>query len=139
MREQPLKVLVCGGDTHSLDRIARTLIEEGVMVKTTTRLIDSLCFSHQEWDVLLIDLDGLNSFLTSLLPVIRRRFARLYMVGISTQSAQDVSFLSYYGIKFDDYLFDLPHSEDLIIRLPQLAASYLCDIGSVRPELITGG
>ncbi len=131
MDEQPLKVLVCGGDPHSLDRIAGALVEEGVMAKTTSRLIDSLCFSQQEWDILLIDLDGLNSFLTSLLPVIRRRFSRLYMVGISTQPAHDVSFLSYYGIKFDDYLFDLPHPEDLIVRLPQLAASYLCEAGPV--------
>jgi hypothetical protein len=131
MIEQPLKILVCGGNTGSLDDMAKVLAEEGVMVKTTTRLIDSLCFSHQEWDVLLIDLDGLNSFLTSLLPVVRRRFTRLYMVGISTQSAHDISFLSCYGIKFDDYLFDLPHPEDLIVRLPQLAASCLYDIGAL--------
>lgn len=129
MTEQPLKVLVCGGETHNLDRIARSLAEEGVTVKTTTRLIDSLCFAHQEWDVLLIDLDGLNSFLTSLLPVVRRRFSRLHMIGVSTQTAHDISFLSYYGIKFDDYLFDLPHPEDLIVRLPQLAASCRCDPG----------
>ncbi len=128
---QPLKILVCGGDLLALQRIAQSLLADGVKVKTTTRVIDYLCFSQQEWDILLIDLDGMTSFLKSLLPAIRRRFTQLYMIGVSCRPFPEVD-LACYGLKLDDYLCSPLSPEDLIVRLPSLATSYLCDTGTLR-------
>jgi hypothetical protein len=130
MTTKPLSVLVCGGDIQRLRKIAQVLADEAVKVKISTRIIDYLCFSQQEWDILLIDLDGLNSFLSSLLPAIRRRFSKLYMVGITSKAAPDVE-LSYYGLTLDDYVLNLPRAEDLIVRFPGVTASYLCDTGAL--------
>lgn len=128
-----LSVLICGGDGPALERIAQKLAAEGVQVETTTRVIDYLCFSHRKWDFLLVDLDGLTSFLRSLLPAVCRQFPNLPIIGISSRSATDINFLDLgYGLQLDDCLFDIPRPEDLIVRVPQIAANYLCDTGVLR-------
>ena len=67
-RMKSLRILLCGGDGPALKKKARVLAEEGMTVEISTQVIDILCFSKQEWDFLMIDLDGLSSFLRSLLP-----------------------------------------------------------------------
>jgi hypothetical protein len=125
-----LNILICGGDTFSLKRTAQILADDGVVVETSTGVITDLCFSGQEWDMLLIDLDGLTSFLRSLIPEICRRFPELPVVGISTKTTAGASATaSGYGFDLDDYLFGIPHPEDLIVRFPRIAAKYLCDTG----------
>jgi hypothetical protein len=129
-----LSILLCGGDVPALKKKAKMLADEGVKVETSTQLIDNLCFSHQEWDFLLIDLDGLSSFLRSLLPAVSRNFPNLPMIGLSTKSGGDISSLQLgYGLELDDYFFEVLHPEDLIVRFPQVAAKYLCDTGSLLP------
>lgn len=129
---KPLSILICGGDDPALQRIAHMLTDEGVRVTTSTQVIDSLCFSRQEWDLLLIDLDGLSSFLRSLLPAVSRKFPNLPIVGLSTKPATDLREIGLgYGLALDDYLLDVPRPEDLIVRFPQLAAKYLCDTGAL--------
>lgn len=129
---KPLRILICGGDVRSLQRAAQILTDEGVKVETSTSLIDNLCFSGQEWDFLLIDLDGLTSFLRSLLPTICRRFPNLPIVGISTQPAYDVTPTSLgYGVELDDYIFGSIQLEDLIVRFPHVASKYVCDTGAL--------
>lgn len=128
---KPLKVLVCGGDSLSLQRVAQGLSDEGVKVETSTRIIDHLCRPNQEWDLLLVDLDALTSFLRGLLPAIRLQFPNLSILGISTGSAPDLNFLTY-DLELDGYLLDSPKPEDLIVRLPRLAANYLCDTNTLR-------
>jgi DNA-binding response OmpR family regulator len=104
------------------------------MVKISTDLIDNLCFSQQEWDFLLIDLDGLNSFLRSVLPAVSRNFPNLPIIGLSTKTSEDIDPLQVgYGLELDDYLFEPPRPEELIVRFPQVAARYLCDTGSLAP------
>jgi hypothetical protein len=122
---KPLRVLVCGGDNLALKKVAHKLSDEGVQVETSTRIIDQLCHPNQEWDLLLVDLDALTSFLRGLLPAIRLQFPNLSILGISDGSISDVSFLA--DLELDGYVLTLPKPEDLIVRVPHLAANYLCD------------
>lgn len=120
----PLKILICGGDVPTLQRMAQKLADEGVKVATSTSVIDSLCFSGQEWDFLLIDLDGLTSFLRSLLPAISRKFPALSIIGLSSRAQIDLPGLGY-GLELDDFLSEIPRPEELIVRFPHVAAKYL--------------
>lgn len=122
---KPLRVLVCGGDNLALKKVAHKLSDEGVQVETSTRIIDQLCHPNQEWDLLLVDLDALTSFLRGLLPAIRLQFPNLSILGISDGSISDVSFLA--DLELDGYVLTPPKPEDLIVRVPHLAANYLCD------------
>jgi hypothetical protein len=120
-----LRVLVCGGDNLALQEVAHKLSDEGVQVETSTRIIDALCRPNQEWDLLVVDLDALTSFLRGLLPAIRLQFPNLSILGISDGSISDVSFLA--DLELDGYVLARPKPEDLIVRVPHLAADYLCD------------
>ena len=128
---KPLRVLVCGGDNLVLQQVAQQLSNEGITVQTSTRIIDQLCRSNNEWDLLLVDLDALTSFLRGLLPAIRVQFPRLSILGISDGSATDISFLAY-DLELDGYMLSPPKPEDLIVRLPHLAAEYLCDTNTLK-------
>ena len=125
-----LRVLVCGGDSVALDQVAQRLCDDGVEVGVSTRIVDQLCSPNRKWDLLLVDLDGLTSFLRGLLPAIRLQFPEISMLGISKSSAPDISYLAY-DLEMDGYLLTLPKPEDLIVRLPCLAAKYLCDTGTL--------
>lgn len=124
-----LRVLVCGGDSLTLQRAARKLSDEGVKVETSIRIIDHLCRPNQEWDLLLVDLSALTSFLRGLLPAVRLQFPNLSILGISDGAVSDIGFL--VDLELDGYMFTLPRPEDLIVRVPRLAADYLCDTGTL--------
>jgi len=127
---RPLQILLCGGDVPALKRVAQALTDDGVIVEMSTQLIDDLCFSRQNWDFLLIDLDGMTSFLRSLLPVICRKFPTLSIVGYSSQAGSELNSAQIgYGLELDDYLPHSPRAEDLIVRFPHIASKYLCDTG----------
>ncbi len=131
-----LRVLVCGGDNLALQEVAHKLSDEGVQVETSTRIIDALCRPNQEWDLLVVDLDALTSFLRGLLPAIRLQFPNLSILGIADGSISDLNFVA--DLELDGYVLAPPKPEDLIVRVPQLAANYLCDtktlnIFSVQP------
>jgi hypothetical protein len=128
-----LRILLCGGDGPALKKKARALAEEGMTVEISTQVIDTLCFSKQEWDFLMIDLDGLSSFLRSLLPAVSRNFPNLPIVGLATNETGEMNLMQLgYGLELDDCLFGTPRPEDLIVRFPHVAAKYLCDTGSLR-------
>jgi hypothetical protein len=124
-----LRVLVCGGDSLVLQRAERKLSDEGVRVETSVRIIDQLCRPDLEWDLLLVDLNGLTSFLRGLLPAVRLQFPNLSILGISDGAVSDIGFL--VDLELDGYMFTLPKPEDLIVRVPRLAANYLCDTGTL--------
>ena len=112
-----LSILLCGGDAPALQQKAKMLADEGITVQTSTNLIENLCFSREQWDFLLIDLDGLSSFLRSVLPAVSRNFPNLPMIGLSTKTDEDINPLQLgYGLELDDYLFESPRPEDLIVR-----------------------
>ncbi len=121
-----LQVLVCGGDSQALQKVAQRLSDEGVKAQTSTQVTDQLCRTDQEWDLLLVDLDAMTSLLRGLLPAVRRKFPHLSMLGIVNGSPLDIGYLSY-DLELDGYMFGPPRPEDLIVRLPHLAANYLCD------------
>jgi len=129
-----LTILICGSDTLSLQKKAQTLTEDGVKVEISTRLVDSPCFLRQEYDFLLIDLDGLDSFLRSLLPAVSRKFPHVPIIGVSTRFGAGIAPMNLgYGLTLDDYLFEPPRTENLIVRFPHIAAKYLVDTGSLAP------
>jgi hypothetical protein len=131
---KPLRVLVCGGDNLALQKVAQKLSDEGVQVETSTRIVDQLCCPDQEWDLLLVDLDALTSYLRGVLPAVRLQFPKLSILGISDGAVSDVSFLA--DLDLDGYVLTLPKPEDLIVRVPRLAANYLCD---TKTFVIFGG
>jgi len=126
-----LRVLVCGGDSLALQQVAHSLSDEGVKVETSTRIIDRLCRSDQEWDLLLLDLNALTSFLRGVLPAIRLQFPNLNILGISDGSPPNIGFLAC-DLELDGYILSLPRPEDLIVRLPRLTAKYLCDTNTLK-------
>jgi hypothetical protein len=123
---ESLRVLVCGGNSQALQKVAQQLSDEGVKAETSTQITDHLCYPDQEWDLLLVDLDGMTSFLRGLLPAVRRKFPDISILGIVNGSPLDISYFSY-DLELDGYMFSPPRPEDLIVRLPHLAANYLCD------------
>ena len=127
----PLRVLVCGGDHLALQQVAQSLGDDGLEVEVSTRVVDQLCRPNKKWDLLLVDLDGLTSFLRGLLPAVRLQFPELSIFGVSKGSTPDIGFLAY-DLELDGYMLTLPKPEDLIVRLPRLAANYLCDTGTLR-------
>jgi hypothetical protein len=116
-----------------MQRIASLLSEEGIKVQASNRLVDHLCFSRQEWDLMLIDLDGLNGFLRSLLPAFFRKFPKMPRIGISTESSRDKYILGQScGLELDAYYIDVPRPEALIVRFPDLAAKYLVEADNLQ-------
>src|SRR5262245_47245311 len=128
-----LSIMVCGGDPLAVQKIAQRLTDEGVKVQTTTQLVECLQAPQHDWDFLLIDLDGLNSFLRSLLSSLCRRFPNLPIVGISTRAATNNTSPGLdEEMGLDHCLSEIPRPEDLIVRFPQVAAKYLCDTGALN-------
>ena len=126
-----LNVLICGADELAMQQIAASLVEDGVTVHISNHPIDALDSNAQKWDFLLIDLDGLNSFLRSLIPAICHKFPNLPVIGISSQSnTSDISLGNRF--KLDAYFNKAPRVEDLIVLAPRVAAKYLCDTGTLR-------
>jgi hypothetical protein len=127
-----LNILIIGSDQLALQQIAQVMADEGVRVFTSNRLIDALS-AEQEWDFLLVDLDGLNSFLRGLLPVVSGDFPNLPLIGISRRKNLDAQkFEADFGLSLDAYVLEAPRPEDLIVSFPQVAAKYLCDTGTLR-------
>jgi len=130
-RMRKLNVLICGADEPAMQQIASSLAEDGVAVKISNHPIDALDSNTQKWDFLIIDLDGLNSFLRSLIPAICHKFPDLPVIGVSIKSNTDGIPLSN-GVVFSAYLNRAPRAEDLIVAAPHVAAKYLCDTGTLR-------
>jgi len=128
-----LNILVCGGDILNLKRIAESLSDDGVQVEITSQLLDYLWFSANTWDVLLVDLDGLTSFLRSLLPEINKKFPKLPLVGFSARNPNEIlSTVKPWGIELDAFWIGMPAPENLIVLFPEIAAKYLCDTRPLR-------
>ena len=138
MDTRPLRILICSSDETSMQRMASNFSEEGVKVQTSNRLVDHLCFSRQDWDLILVDLDNLNGFLRSLLPAFFRRFPRMPRIGIATKPTLDRDLLGQgYGLELDAYFAEVPRPEELIVSFPDLAAEYLVEVASA-PHRGTG-
>ncbi len=125
---RPLSVLICGSNETALQQMACSLTDEGVKVQTSKHLIDYIYSFSQEWDFLLIDLDGLNDFLCSLLPAILNTFPHLPRIGISSNSVTNMNSKRWgYNFELDAYLSEVPRPEELLVLFPQVLDKYLCD------------
>ncbi|MCB0210250.1 MAG: hypothetical protein KDJ52_13010 [Anaerolineae bacterium] len=123
-----LNILLCGDDTIALQKIARQFKADGLNVRIVDPVRDGLAFSEKFWDFLLIDLDGLNSFMRSLLPIVVEDFPNLPIVGLSRRNGATVEKLvDEVGVELDGYAFDIPRPEDLIVSFPHIAARYKAD------------
>jgi hypothetical protein len=123
---RPLSVLICGGDRINLHRMAQALKDDGVKVETSHQPLDRL-YGNQMWDFLVVDLDGLNSFLRSLLPGILQNYPNLSVVGVSTKNSANEVLNTSLGLRLDACLNRIPRAEDLITCSPRVAAQYLSD------------
>ncbi len=126
-----LHILVCGGDIPRLRQITQALHGVGVTVEASSYVTDRLC-TPQEWDVLIIDLDALNSFLRGLLPAVRLQFPELNIVGISAQFPSSFDSFVEHDLRLDACLTSFPRLEDLITQLPRVAAGFLFETGELR-------
>lgn len=126
-----LTIFLCGSNSTLLKNIARTLAIEGVTVQTSTDLIDCLRLSDERIDFLLIELDGLYGHLLGLLPTLRRNAPNLPIIGLFTRAEVDplVAGLAY-SLELDDYWFETPRPDELIMRFPQIANKYLYETKS---------
>jgi hypothetical protein len=68
--------------------------------------------------------DTANSYLGTLLPVVRRKFPNLPMIGVSTRSADGVNPLSRYKLKLDAHFSEIPLPEDLLAHIAPASAKY---------------
>lgn len=128
---RPLTLFLCGKNVPVLQYIAQALSSKRVSVQTSTDIIDCLHISQDKIDFLLIELDGLYGHLLALLPTIRRNTPNLPLIGIFTNSKTDSVLASLaYGLELDDYWFEIPQPEELVIRFPQVANKYLCETKS---------
>ncbi|MCB0181056.1 MAG: hypothetical protein KDI02_18130 [Anaerolineae bacterium] len=134
-----LNILLCGGDPLALQKIAHQMRKESLNVKIIDPLRDASAFEEKIWDFLLIDLDGLSSFMRSLLPAINEDFPKLPIIGISHRYGVTAEkLIAEMGFELDGYVFGIPHPEDLIVSFPHIAARYLADTGSLPPKADTG-
>jgi DNA-binding NtrC family response regulator len=116
-----LNILVCSSNRSAEQTMARRLTEEGTKVQTSNQIMGSVYSSQHNWDFVLIDLDGLDSFLRTVLPIIHRRHPDLPLIGIWTNSSNGVNGLGMdYGLELDAYFSELPRPEDLIVNFPQV-------------------
>jgi len=129
----PLSILICSNNEATIHQMTRTLTGEGVHIQTSDGLIDYFRFSKHTWDYLLIDLDGLDSYLRNLLPHLFAKFPDLPRIGISTKSASNIKALDPgFGLDLDAWLSEIPEPEDLIVLFPQVADRYLCDSSTFK-------
>ncbi len=125
---KPLRVLICGSDEPAMQRMARILTGDGIDVTTSSQPFNCLAANQYGWDFLIIDLDGLNSFLRNLLPSLCSSLPRSTIIGVSTKSSRsDLVYWMSSGLKLDACLNKAPRVEDLIVAAPRVAARYLCD------------
>ena len=61
---------------------------------------------------------------------------RVHIVGISTRSTTDISFLPS-DLVLDGYFPSMPRPEDLIVGFPRVTANYLCDTNALRAVTVT--
>ena len=122
MNMRTLNILVCSSNRSAEQQMVRMLTEDGTKVQTSNQLMGSVYSSQHDWDFILIDLNGLDSFLRTVLPIIHRRHPDLPLIGISTKSSNGINGLGMdYGLELDAYLSEMPRAEDLIVNFPQVA------------------
>jgi hypothetical protein len=115
-----LYALVCSGNMLTEMEMAQDLTQQGVTAQTSHEILDGLYATPADWDFIFVDLNGLDKFVCSILPVVRRRMPHLPAIGIRTQSTFDDHASLACGIELDAYLSEIPQPEELIMNFPQV-------------------
>ena len=87
----PVNILVCSDNEFIEQELVQIFANDGVRVYTSKHLISGLYSAQPKWDFLILDLNGLNTFLRTVLPVVRRRLPQLPFIGLWTTSILDFS------------------------------------------------
>jgi len=118
---QPLNILVCSSDLLTETAMAQDLTQQGIEAQTSHEILDGLYTKPANWDFIFVDLNGLDKFVCSILPLVRRRLPNLPAIGIRTKSSFDDHASLACGIELDAYLSEMPRPEELILSFPQVA------------------
>ncbi|RME75349.1 MAG: hypothetical protein D6784_08060 [Chloroflexi bacterium] len=114
-------------------RTAQVLADDGLAVDTTSLLTDKI--DAEPWDLIILDLDGLDSFLRGVLPLLEEIAGpKMVVVGMSRRSEADGKYMAdLLGLKLDAVTVGVPRPEELIVRFPRLASRILADTGPLKP------
>ena len=115
-----LNVLVCSSNMLTEMEMAQDLTKQGVEAQPSHDILDGLYTTPANWDFIFVDLNGLDKFVCSILPVVRRRMPNLPAIGIRTRSTFDDQASLACGIELDAYLSEIPQPEELIMNFPQV-------------------
>ena len=115
-----LNILVCSSDMLTEMEMAQNLTQQGVEAQTSHEILDGVFTKPADWDFIFVDLNGLDKFVCSILPVVRRRMPNLPAIGIRTHSSLDDHPSLTCGIELDAYLSEMPQPEELIMNFPQV-------------------
>jgi hypothetical protein len=100
--------------------MAQDLSQQGVAAQTSHEILDGVYTNSANWDFIFVDLNGLDKFVCSILPLVRRRMPNLPAIGIRTQSSFDDHASLACGIELDAYLSEMPQPEELVMNFPQV-------------------
>jgi hypothetical protein len=123
-----LNILVCSSDMLTETAMAQDLTQQGVEAQTSHEILDGLYTKPADWDFIFVDLNGLDKFVCSILPVVRRRMPNLPAIGIRTRSSLDVQDGLACGIELDAYLSEMPRPEELIMNFPQVMTAHKAEL-----------
>ncbi len=120
---RPLNVLVCSGNKLTEQQMAKTLAGQGMQAQTSHQILDGLDTCRADWDLVIVDLNGINGFLCGILPLVRHKLPHMPAIGIRTQSAMDNETGLACGIELDAYLSEIPQPDELFIHFPQVISN----------------
>jgi len=123
-----LNVLVCSSNMLTEIEMAQDLTQQGVEAQTSHEILDGVFTKPANWDFIFVDLNGLDKFVCSILPVVRRRMPNLPAIGIRTQSSFDTHSSLACGIELDAYLSEMPRPEELIMNFPQVMSNHKAEL-----------
>lgn len=116
-----LNILVCSSDLLTEMEMAQDLTQQGVEAQTSHDILDGVYTTPTHWDFVFVDLNGLDRFVCSILPLVRRRLPNLPAIGIRTKPSFDDHTSLACDIELDAYLSEMPRPEELMINFPQVA------------------
>jgi hypothetical protein len=123
-----LNALVCSSDLLTEMEMAQDLTKHGVEAQTSHEILDGVFTKPANWDFIFVDLNGLDKFVCSILPVVRRRMPNLPAIGIRTQSSPDNQTGLACSIELDAYLSEIPQPEELIMNFPQVMSNHKAEL-----------
>jgi hypothetical protein len=118
-----LNILVCSSNMLTEMEMAQDLTQYGVETQTSHEILDGLYTEPANWDFILVDLNGIDKFVGSIVPLVQRRMPHLPAIGIRTQTTFNDGTNLGCNIEFDAYLSEIPRPEELMMTFPQAVSN----------------